>query len=251
MTTAGETVSLRIPVWAREAIIHLAWSLTASDSTELLESVNAALHLDLTRHGSTHAAVSADHLMALQVIADHVLTVCPQSERQGWAQFRAAVQDGQATLSNEIAWRMETIYQHVVAVRSTWVVQPSGSKCRVRGVRVSMASRTSSFVCWVEAGNGRKLGVMPDTNQRYGRESLNLRFEADRGYRESRTSFSPRGHSGAVSVVVGFAVCGLSQAGTALCGSVRLWRTCQMVPADQLVIGHIYAVERSKVSPSH
>ena len=181
MTTAGETVSLRIPVWAREAIIHLAWSLTASDSTELLESVNAALHLDLTRHGSTHAAVSADHLMALQVIADHVLTVCPQSERQGWAQFRAAVQDGQATLSNEIAWRMETIYQHVVAVRSTWVVQPSGSKCRVRGVRVSMASRTSSFVCWVEAGNGRKLGVMPDTNQRYGRESLNLRFEQIEG----------------------------------------------------------------------
>ena len=178
MASADETVFLRIPTWVREEIIDLAFYASGTDPRELWEAADAALRLfDSMRSGAIRAAVSADHLAALLVIAEHRLAAVPLIERQGWVTFLAAVQDGHATLSNEILWRWETIYQHIVGVRSNWIIQPSGSKCRVHGIRNSLSIRSPAFVCWVEAGNGRKLGVLPDTAQPYGREALGLRID--------------------------------------------------------------------------
>ena len=176
-----QTVNIQIPAVVRYAIIDSACygRKTIDKSSDLWASIIDALYVldggEITSKGDVMSSVSADGLDALQKVTQRTLdgdmSNMYEDEQKIWRRFNDLLKQKSATLNREILWFVESAYQHILRVRSSWVIQPSGSQIRIRGERTNM-DLGAKLVCWVESANGRKMGVVADTTKPYGTQAL-------------------------------------------------------------------------------
>ena len=122
--------------------------------------------------GPPQLQVTGPQLDALQQFAKHAAAEADPVDLPGWHRFYRRLIDARAALTGDIAWHVEHRYHHPVSVRSSWQATPTGARRRIFGTRVDMGRHNAGFACWVQAGNGRLLGVVADTQQPYSVQAL-------------------------------------------------------------------------------